>query len=253
MTLHLIHSLRSSPCPSPSFPLLWVHLSSHFLKRASRTSHPFHLGRIHPYPPLEPGATWRSCLRLWPHLRNERPRSSGGAEMRRRPLVAAWRVSRKVLRAGRGAEPDKSHWASWCLLSSLPSRLSFSCAWPPTFPARIEPHWLSHCFLLTFHGDLSMNPGFTADFAANGSFNALCFHTPSQCDCHPRPLPCLLVPVTRVSFSFCLFLFSFPKSTHQETNRMIHSIAQILHSFIPSQTHSLVRFLPFLSYCLCLI
>ena len=67
------------------------------------------------------------------------------------------------------------------------------------------------------------------------------------------PLPCLLVPVTRVSFSFCLFLFSFPKSTHQETNRMIHSIAQILHSFIPSQTHSLVRFLPFLSYCLCLI
>ena len=89
MTIHLIHSLHSSPCPSPSFPLLWVHLSSHFLKRASRTSHPFHLGRIHPYPPLEPGATWRSCLRLWPHLRNEeRPRSSGGAEMRRSPLVS---------------------------------------------------------------------------------------------------------------------------------------------------------------------
>ena len=173
--------------------------------------------------------------------------------MRRRPLVAAWRVSRKVLRAGRGAEPDKSHWVSWCLLSSRPSRLSFSCAWPPTFPARTEPHWLSQCFLLAFHGDLSMNPGFTADFAANGSFNALYFHTPSQCDSHPRPLPCLLVPVTRVSFSFFLFLFSFPKSTHQEANRMIHSISQILHSFIPTQTHSFVRFLPFLSYYLCLI
>ena len=35
----------------------------------------------------------------------ERPTSSGGAEMRRSPLVAAWRVSRKVLRAGRDAEP----------------------------------------------------------------------------------------------------------------------------------------------------
>ena len=122
MTLHLIHSLHSSPCPSFSFPLLWVHLSSHFLKRASRPSHPLHLGHIHPYPPLEPGATWRSCLRLWPHLRNEeRPRSSGGAEMRRSRLVAAWRVSREVLRAGSGAEPDKSPWVSWCLLSSLPS------------------------------------------------------------------------------------------------------------------------------------
>ena len=110
--LHLIHSLHSSPCLSPSFPLLWVHLCSNFLKRASRPSHPFHLGRIHltlhcsPHPPLEPGATWRSSLRLWPHLRNEeRPTSSGGAEMRRSPLVAAWRVSRKVLRAGRDAEP----------------------------------------------------------------------------------------------------------------------------------------------------
>ena len=60
-------------------------------------------------------------------------------------------------------------------------------AWPPTFPARTEPHWLSHCFLLTFHGDLSMNPGFTADFAAKGSFNALYFHTPSHCDSHPPP------------------------------------------------------------------
>ena len=129
--------------------------------------------------------------------------------MRRSPLVAAWRVSRKVLRAGRGAEPDKSPWVSWCLLSSLPSRLSFPRAWPPTFQARTEPHWLSHCFLLTFHGDLSMNPGFTADFVPNGSFNALSFYTPSRCDCHPCPLPCLLVPVTRVSFSFLFFYFLF--------------------------------------------
>ena len=48
--LHLIHSLHSSPCPSPSFHLLRVHLCSNFLKRAFRPSHPFHLGRIHPYP-----------------------------------------------------------------------------------------------------------------------------------------------------------------------------------------------------------
>lgn len=129
-----------------------------------------------------------------------------------------------------------------CLLFPLVS----PCAWPPTFPARTEPHWLSHCFLLTFHGDLSRNPGFTADFAAKGSFNALYFHTPSHCDSHPPP-PYLLVPVTKQSFLLILliFLFSFPKSTHQEANRMIHSIARILHSFIPSQTHSLVRFLPF--------
>ena len=52
MTSYLIHSLHSSPCLSPSFPLLWVHLCSNFLKRASRPSHPFHLGRIHPYPAL---------------------------------------------------------------------------------------------------------------------------------------------------------------------------------------------------------
>ena len=64
-----------------------------------------------------------------------------------------------------------------------------------------------------------------------------------------RPLaPYLLVPVTKQSFFLILLivLFSFPKSTHQEANRMIHSITQILHSFIPSQTHSLVRFLLFL-------
>ena len=105
--------------------------------------------------------------------------------MRRSPLVAAWRVSREVLREGRDAEPDKSHWSRGvcCLLFPLVS----PCAWPPTFPARTEPHWLSHCFLLTFHGDLSRNPGFTADFAAKGSFNALYFHTPSHCDSHPPP------------------------------------------------------------------
>ena len=138
------------------------------------------------------------------------------------------------------------------VFSSL-SCLLFLCL-APTFPARTESHWLSHCFLLTFHGDLTMNPGFTADFATNGSFNALYFHTPSQCDSHPRPPPMSPSSYHQSFFLILLiFLFSFPKSTHQEANRMIHSIAQILHSFIPSQTHSLVRFLPFLSYCLCLI
>ena len=49
MTLHLIHSLHSSPFPSPSLPLLWIHMCSSFLKTAFRPSHPFHLGCIHPY------------------------------------------------------------------------------------------------------------------------------------------------------------------------------------------------------------
>ena len=208
MTLHLIHSLHSSPCPSFSFPLLWVHLSSHFLKRASRPSHPFHLGRIHPYPPLEPGATWRSCLRLWPHLRNEeRPRSSGGAEMRRSPLVAAWRVSRNMLRAGRGAERDKSHWVSWCLLSSLPSRVSFSCAWLPHFQPGLNP---TGSVTVSCSPSMETWPWIQASqqilqqmvVLMPFTFTPLHSVTPTH-----ALLPCLLVPITRVSFSFFLFFY----------------------------------------------
>ena len=118
------------------------------------------------------------------------------------------------------------------VFSSL-SCLLFLCL-APTFPARTESHWLSHCFLLTFHGDLTMNPGFTADFAAKGNFNTLYFHTPPPCDSHP---PWLLVPVTHQSFCLLIFLFSFPNSAHQEAIRMIHSVSRLLHSFVALHRH----------------
>ena len=95
MILHLIHSLHSSPFSSPSLPLLWIHLSSNFLQRAFRPSHPFHLGRIPPYPPslsVSSTGAWTassSSLQLWlPVWIQVWPsKSLGGAELRRSPLV----------------------------------------------------------------------------------------------------------------------------------------------------------------------
>lgn len=137
-----------------------------------------------------------------------------------------------------------------CLLFPLVS----PCAWPPTFPARTEPHWLSHCFLLTFHGDLSRNPGFTADFAAKGSFNALYFHTPSHCDSHPPPAispsSCHQTEFLAHSSYFSIF-FSKVNSSGSQQNDPFNSSNP---SFIYSITNTLTcEVSSILSYCLCLI
>lgn len=137
-----------------------------------------------------------------------------------------------------------------CLLFPLVS----PCAWPPTFPARTEPHWLSHCFLLTFHGDLSRNPGFTADFAAKGSFNALYFHTPSHCDSHPPPAispsSCHQTEFLAHSSYFSIF-FSKVNSPGSQQNDTFNSSNP---SFIYSITNTLTcEVSSILSYCLCLI
>ena len=191
MTSYLIHSLHSSPCLSPSFPLLWVHLCSNFLKRASRPSHPFHLGRIHPYPALlstSSTGAWRYLALI--------PQAVASSEEWGETHVLRWSWDEKeppcgsmesLKESAQGGEGcgALTRASRSCSIYCLPSSLSFSCPWLPTFPAQTDPYFLSNCFLVIFHGNMSRNPGFTADFAAKGNFNTLYFHTPPPRDSHP--------------------------------------------------------------------
>lgn len=252
MTLHLIHSFHSSPCPSPSFPLLWVHLCSNFLKRASRPSHPFHLGRIHPYP----ASLSTSSTGAWRYLALI-PQAVASSEEWGETHVLRWSWDEKEPPCGsmeslKGSAQGGQGCRAWQEPLGLMEFVVFSS--------------LSSLLVLGLpHSQPGLNPTGSVTVSCSPSMETWAGIQASQQILQPRvvlmpftftplhtvtptrPPPYLLVPVTKQSFLLILliFLFSFPKSTHQEANRMIHSIARILHSFIPSQTHSLVRFLPF--------
>ena len=127
-TLRFIHSLHSSPCPSPTFLSSGSTSVQISLKDLSDPHIHFiwdiFIVTLHhsSYLPLEPRAAWCSSLSLWLHLRiQERHMSSGGAE--KETPGAACRVSQKVLReAGMQSLTRASRsCALYCLLFPLVS------------------------------------------------------------------------------------------------------------------------------------
>lgn len=264
MTLHLSHSLHSSPFPSPSLPLLWIHLCSSFLQRAFRPSHPFHLGRIHPYPPslsISSTGAW-GCLVLLPQAvaSCEDPGEThvlrwSWAE--KEPPGAAPRVSRKVLREGGVQSLTRASRSCgvYCLLFRL--SLLFLCLVSHILSQDWTPLAQSLCFLLTFHGDLSINPGFTADLQQRVVLMPFTFtplHTVTPiCPPSISPSSCHQIELLSHSSYFSIFFSKFNSSGSQQNDPFNSSNPSFIYSITNTLTCEfscifIISSMPYINY-----